>query len=154
MEEDPIGLSGGLNTYTYVLSNPLLYIDPLGLCVDGLGNPAPCPPNVYRHWPNGMANMPPPSPNTPCEQCRVDCINGFLNPFASTPDEDLKRGGVEVAGEYVGARLDETAGDAVKHIGKKTFRLFDMFDFYDCMGGCKKNECAEPIFCPLDDTTY
>jgi len=40
LSSDPLGLEGGLNLYEYGLSNPMMYIDPLGLCaqnMSGLG---------------------------------------------------------------------------------------------------------------------
>jgi RHS repeat-associated protein len=47
VESDPIGLEGGINTYSYVRSSPLLWVDPEGL--DGLF-PNRCYPGFHNEW--------------------------------------------------------------------------------------------------------
>jgi RHS repeat-associated protein len=72
ISEDPIGLSAGINFYSYVYNDPVNLVDPFGL-LGARGpqpNPRPAPP-------------PPPPPGTParnqplCVNCPPQVSNGF-----------------------------------------------------------------------------
>lgn len=69
VESDPVGLSGGLNTYLYVRANPTRYIDPSGLKTCGSGKNEPFVPDNPLFYPFSDC----------CQNhddCYDDCKNG------------------------------------------------------------------------------
>ena len=73
VQSDPIGLRGGVNTYSYVGQNPIMRIDPNGLDYINMAGPVTGKPVLH-------APFPPPNPTV---ECVVDAIadNTALDPM-------------------------------------------------------------------------
>ena len=97
VQRDPIGIRGGLNTYTYVMNSPLTLVDPSGQTV--LPNQPPGGIRVpvrtqYRATPNTPARLPPVIPDSPFDKMaralgKVYCIAGTPAMFGGSLIADL-----------------------------------------------------------------
>jgi RHS repeat-associated protein len=120
ISEDPIGFaSGELNFYSYVMNNPMLYIDPLGLVPGACRDPkADCGPPDKSPWdppPQNSKSLPPPPipPEPPlppvCQGCYTDrgkVYDENGDPVRMDPPQEGLRG----------------FGDAMKTIIRELFR--------------------------------
>ena len=86
VESDPIGLRGGLNTYAFLLGNPLEFADTHGLQAAS-GSSGGQSDDGAKHQP---------CPGPACNQSHFDCLANCIR--ANDPLNDLGKGGLTAVG--------------------------------------------------------
>ncbi len=122
---DPIGLTGGLNTYGYTYQNPTGNVDPLGLSSW-----------VVAYWSKYLADQKIEEGRNPDEVFEEmgnaltggnECLKCFLPDFYDYDDYAEGAGG-------------KVAGPLGKYIVKKATRVYDVYDIATCLKECKEDD--------------